>query len=107
VRSLRLTVFLWILLVLNAISALPVIFQILGGNLDLTDFFITLPIGIMAFSIYAIIMMFQLKAWARNFYLIMTAFSCVRLLLGGDIIPLIIVIVIHVFVFYKTWDEFY
>ena len=114
-RSLRLTIFLWIILILTSLAALPtvilVVAGVLGGGLDLTDLMTTLLVVLTlapaAFSIFLIIKMFQLEAWARNWYLVLTAWSWFMSLLSGNFLVLVFSVTIHAFVFWKTWDEFY
>jgi hypothetical protein len=114
-RPLRLTIFLWILLALTIITLLPNVFpflvQLLSGDLDLSDSATSLVLFLVLstsfFSIFLIVMMFKQKIWARNFYLIITGFSCLRGLLIGEIVSSVITIVVLIFVFYKSWDDFY
>jgi len=114
-RPLRLTIFLWILLVLTILSVLPVVIfvvaGILTGQADLTDLmtsiFVFLTIAPAAFSVFLVIKMFQMEAWARNWYIVLTVWSNLMSLIDGDFILVFISVVIHAFVFWNTWDEFY
>ena len=114
-RSLRLTIFLWIILVLAILLVLPTVLVVLRGifrgNLDLTDFstslVILLTLAPAAFQIFLIIKMFHMEAWARRIYLYLTAWSSIMGLIAGNVLTVFISIAIHVFVFWRTWDEFY
>ena len=113
-RSVRLTVFLWIILVLNIISAAPITIVIvdgvMSGIIDLTDIltslYVFLAIAPSLFSIYLIIKMFQMEAWARNTYIAFTVLSWIMGLISGNFAVVIISVLIHIFVFWKSWDEF-
>jgi len=114
-RSLRLTIFLWIILILTIISALPTVLVVaagvLSGQLDLTDFgtsfLIFLTLAPALFSIYLIIKMFQMESWARNWYFILTGWSWLMGLIAGNFFIVFISIGIHALVFWKTWNEFF
>ena len=115
-RPFRLTVFLWILMIATIMSVFPraigLIGNILAGRIDLTEdllttIFMFLAIALSVFSIIIITRMFRMEAWARNSYIVLTAFSQLMNLINGNFIIVVISLAIHVFVFWNTWDDFY
>ena len=110
-RSLRLTIFLWVLLVSEAIVTLIELLRlyIAVRNTDFPSelgFLLFLSLALVAFGFFLIYKMFQMEAWARNLYIARVVFGLFSLIVSGNFVIAFISIVVHVFVFWKSWDEF-
>ena len=115
-RSLRVTIFLVILAIGAAVVNVPLAIGAIGrllaaarvGELgtpsSFGDFLILAVIGL---SVYLLVMMFMMRAWARNVYIgIVMLAVFYNVVVAGILIPSLIVVAILFFVFYSTWHEF-
>jgi len=116
-RPLKLTIFLIILTVVTVIGAAPIVWSTTAdlltlaraGQLGTPEAFLAFIVLLIAgFVAYLIVMLFKMRAWARNAYIGWFIASTGLSIFRSDfhIVPTIIMALVLAFVFYSCWDEF-
>ena len=106
-RGVRLTIFLWWVIVFDIIAILMAVTQLFKVDvpaLVATLFYITIAIGII--EMILCIFMFRLKKWALYGYVGLAVVSAILQLMTLDIFGIIFKALLLYFVFRKDWDSF-
>ena len=108
IRSVRLTIFMCIVVVLDLIIAVGSLMTLFSNHRISTSSTVILVLTIILCVIEVIVafFIFRLRAWARNTYIVLSVIAGIMKLIRLDFFYIIFRALLLYFIFKKDWDNF-